>query len=300
METVKLKPAVKDYIWGGKKLFGWGKQSTAEVIAECWELSFHRDGLCVLDDGSGRALRDVATAEDVGKNAAAFGEFPVLIKLIDAAGNLSVQVHPDDEYALKNENSYGKTEMWYVADCDEGAGLYMGFKESISREAFAAKIADGTVLDALNFVKVKKGDSFFIPAGTVHAIGAGVTIIEVQQSSNLTYRVFDYNRVGKDGKPRELHVEKALKVSDLRPYTQPSYAAQGNMRTLAKCKYFTVCESRGDVELGREDSFVSFTAASGEGAADGVTLARGDTYFIPAGKKAKITGDVTLVVTYVE
>lgn len=299
MEIVKLKPSAKDYIWGGKKLFDWGKTSDAAVIAECWELSCHKDGLCYID-GTHTPLKDVATAADFGSAAAKFDAFPVLIKLIDAAGNLSVQVHPSDEYALKNENSYGKTEMWYVADCDEGAGLYMGFKEKISKDKFAEMIADGTVLDALNFVKVKKGDSFFIPAGTVHAIGAGVTIIEVQQSSNLTYRVFDYNRVGADGKPRELHVEKALKVSNLEEYTQPRYDSVNGMRTLAKCKYFTVCESKGDVELHNDASFVSFTVADGCGEINGKKLSRGDTWFIPCGKTAHVTGDVTLVVTFIE
>lgn len=299
MEIVKLRPAVKDYLWGGKKLFGWGKTSDADIIAESWELSFHADGLSFID-GTDTPLKDVVTAKDLGTAASAFPAFPMLIKLIDAEGNLSVQVHPSDDYALKNENSYGKTEMWYVADCRPHAGLYMGFKRKVEREEFERGIKDGSVLDLLNFVEVKKGDSFFIPAGTVHAIGAGVTIVEVQQSSNLTYRVFDYNRLGADGKPRQLHVEKALKVADLNPYTQPEFKSCGSLKTLAKCKYFTVLESKGDVTLKREDSFISVTAADGEGTINGRQIKKGDTFFIPCGCSADIKGGVTAVIAFVE
>ena len=155
MKIEKLYPETKDYIWGGNKLREYGKTSDKDRIAESWELSFHPDGPSRLADG--RELKDVATKKDWGENAAKFPFFPILIKFIDAKDNLSVQVHPSDEYALKNEGQFGKTEMWYIADAEEGAGIYLGFKKDVSAEEFGKAIENDTVLDLLNFFKVKKG-----------------------------------------------------------------------------------------------------------------------------------------------
>ena len=213
-----LAPAFKDYIWGGERLKrDWGKQTDLSPLAESWELSCHEAGPSVVASGewAGRTLAQVLAAHPqfVGTKAEKAGEFPLLIKLIDAAGPLSVQVHPDDDYAERVEHALGKTEMWYVLDAGEGAGIYYGFKRETTLKEMKAAIESNTLTELLNWVPVKKGECFFIPAGTVHAIGAGLLIAEVQQSSNLTYRVYDYGRLGADGKPRPLHIDSVSNES---------------------------------------------------------------------------------------
>ena len=210
-----LSPAFKDYIWGGNRLKrDWGKRTDMTPLAESWELSCHEAGPSVIAGGAyaGRTLGDYLAEhpEDAGTKAQNAGAFPLLIKLIDAAGPLSVQVHPDDAYAREFEHSLGKSEMWLVLDASEGAGIYYGFKRETPLAEMRAAIENNTLTELLSWVPAKTGDCFFIPAGTVHAIGAGLMVAEVQQSSNLTYRVYDYGRVGADGKPRPLHVEKAV------------------------------------------------------------------------------------------
>lgn len=230
MEILKLQPIFKDYIWGGQRLReDFGFQSDLPKLAEGWMLACHQAGMNTIDGGSydGQPLEQVV--ESVGKealcgtNAARFPYFPVLIKLIDAKDNLSIQVHPDNDYARRVENEFGKTEMWYVLDAAPGAQLIYGFKEKISKEAFKAAIENNTLPQVLNHVDIHKGDVFFIEAGTVHAIGKGALIAEIQQNSNVTYRVYDYDRRGADGKPRELHVAKALDVAVPEP---PKYDTQ--------------------------------------------------------------------------
>lgn len=281
----KIDGVTKDYIWGGQRLQKYGY--AGERIAEAWVLSFHPDGMSTT---GGRPV-DVALPRALwGDNCRGFDRFPVLIKLIDAADNLSVQVHPSDEYALAHEGQYGKTEMWYVVDAAEGAGLYVGFKRSMTVAEVKAHIEANTLTDALNFFPVKAGDCFFIPSGTVHAIGKGCLIAEVQQNSNLTYRVYDYGRIGADGKPRALHVEKALAVLDTEKYTpQP----KGDV--LASCRYFTVRVCCGTV--GRDDSFTSVLFL-GDGSVDGHAALAGESYFVPAGERAEIRGHA--IVTTVE
>lgn len=160
MDTVKLKPAVKSYIWGGTNLKKYGKESKEDVISETWELSFHDDGLSLVDSGiyKGKTLKEVVKRDDLGTNVSTFTFFPCLIKLIDSASPLSVQVHPSDEYALKNENSYGKTEMWYILDHEKDAGIYVGFKNNETQNDVEKALNNGTILDKLNFFKVKKGE----------------------------------------------------------------------------------------------------------------------------------------------
>lgn len=293
MEIVKLQAETKDYIWGGRKLADYG--FTAEgKIAEAWALSFHPDGPSKIW-GTDTKLCDAATRADWGSACDGFAFFPVLVKFIDSADNLSVQVHPSDDYALQNEGQFGKTEMWYVVDCDAGAGLYVGLRRDMTREELRQAIQTNTLLDALNFIPVKKGDCYFIPAGTLHAIGKGCTIVEVQQNSNLTYRVYDYDRVGADGKKRPLHIEKAVAVADLSAY-KPTPMPDGY---LARCKYF--CAARqGAGTVGRDTSFTAVTVTGGRGTLNGKPLVKGDTWFIPAGKRARIEGDVTAVTTWVE
>ena len=215
MKIVKLYPECKGNIWGGVKLKEkYGKQTDKSPVAESWELSFHKDGPTRLADG--RTLQEVVAKEELGKNCEGFPFFPMLVKLIDAKQDLSVQVHPSDKYALENENSFGKTEMWYVVEAEAGAGIYLGFKKDTAREEYEAAIKNNTLTELLNFFEVKAGDCYFIPSGTIHAIGTGCLICEIQQNSNLTYRVYDYGRKDKDGKERELHVDKALKVTNLK------------------------------------------------------------------------------------
>lgn len=305
MEIVKLIPAYKDNLWGGTKLkTDWNKQTNLSIVAESWELSCHDAGLSVVANGrdAGKTLKEILTPETLGSTASAFAFFPVLIKLIDAKENLSVQVHPSDEYALAKEGEYGKTEMWYVVDCEEGAGLYCGFQKDISQEEFSARIADNTLLDVLQFFQVKKGDCFFIPSGTIHAIGAGVTICEIQQNSNLTYRVYDYGRIDKKtGKGRDLHVEKAKLVSDLTVYKDKIVPKrEGELDLLARCRYFTVHYKNlnGKCELSADQrSFRTLTFLSGAGKIGDLSYQKGDTFFIPAGYGAFVVEGVGEFIT---
>ncbi len=301
METVKLKAATKDYIWGGNYLKNWGIESDMPTIAEAWVLSFNPSGPSVIASGNdkGKLLMDVATKEDIGLLPASFPFFPVLIKFINSASNLSVQVHPSDEYALKKENQFGKTEMWYVLEAKEGAGLYVGFEKEVTKEQLLQGIKDGNIMNLLHFIPVKAGDSYFIPSGTVHAIGAGVTLIEIQQNSTLTYRLYDYHRKDKNGKERELHVEKALEVLSLKPYQKIDFKKP----IIGSCKYFTsqFGEVKNEADFhARVDSFMSISFLSGEGEVDHIPFHRGDTFFIPANKKAHIEGNGKYILTEVK
>lgn len=288
-EIVALTPAYKNYIWGGENLkTKWGKETTIAPLAESWELSFHPDGPSVIASGQhkGKKLCDVATKQDVGKKAATFPFFPVLIKILDAREDLSVQVHPSDAYALKNENSFGKTEAWYVLDAEEGAGIYCGFRNNVTKEEVAVAIQTGTLTDKLQFIPVKQGQTYFIPSGMVHAIRGGLTICEIQQNSNLTYRVFDYNRLGADGRPRELHVEKALAVMDYSPYCNPTFTANGEDCLLCRCDYFSayeVCAYQSRTFCTDGESFHAITVIDGNGKVGDLSAKKGQTFFVPAG-----------------
>lgn len=309
MSIIKLTAPCKDYIWGGNRLREeYGKVLDSDKIAESWELSCHKDGQSVVACGEyeGRTLTEYIDAKGksvLGTNCDRFEYFPILIKLINAKDNLSVQVHPDNEYAMRVEGEYGKTEMWYIVDCEEGAELLYGFKHEISKEEFAERIANNTLLEVTNNVPVHKGDVFFIEAGTLHAIGKGILIAEIQQNSNTTYRIYDYGRVGADGKPRPLHVEKACEVTELVPPKYPTTAegkAQaiegGEMTLLRSCEYFNVnrLSVDGTVKLTASDkSFNSLLVLDGKVAVsagtDEVTAQKGDSVFIDAG-----TGDYTI------
>lgn len=308
-EPILLSPAFKDYLWGGTRLKEeYGKKSDLEKVAESWELSTHKDGQSVVASGEFAGL---TLGEYIEKNPDALGEdcskfefFPILIKFIDAKDNLSIQVHPDDEYSLAHNGEYGKTEMWYILDCDEGASLYYGFKKEITREEFRKSIEDNTLLDYLNKVEVKKGDVYFIEAGTVHAIGKGIVICEIQQNSNTTYRVYDYNRRDAAGNTRELHVDKAVEVSVTKP---PVIYKQESENVLAKCKYFTVekAEIDGTSEfLIDKSSFKSVIVTEGDGVISvgdcELNVKKGDSVFVPAqdGKFA-IKGKCNIIISYV-
>lgn len=309
MKPVLLLPAFKDYLWGGTRLKEeFGKKSELDIVAESWELSNHKDGQSVVASGEFEGLTFGKYIEKnpsvLGINCNKFEFFPILIKFIDAKDNLSIQVHPDDEYALKNTGGYGKTEMWYILDCEEGASLYYGFKEEITKEQFKKSIEDNTLLDYLNKVEVKKGDVYFIEAGTVHAIGKGIVICEIQQNSNTTYRVYDYDRRDANGNARELHVEKALEVSVTKP---PKEYKPENENVLAKCKYFTVEKSEidGNCEfIVDESSFKSVIVTDGGGtlSMDGfqMQVKKGDSIFVPAQNgKFTVEGKCNIIISYV-
>ncbi len=285
MEIVKLIPAYKSIIWGGNKLKSeYGKNTELSPLAETWELSFHKDGKTVLEDG--RALCDVVSENDLGENCKGFDFFPVLVKFIDAQDKLSVQVHPADEYALKHENSLGKTEMWYIVDADEGAGIYLGFKEDITKEQFERAIAEKTLTDYLKFIPVKKGESYFIPSGTIHAICAGCLICEIQQNSNITYRVYDYGRRDKNGNERELHVAKAIDVTNLSALESKELnisTPDGVLKGINKFFTATLVNIDGEKEFVRDEkSFRCFTCLEGEGRIGDVAIQKGESVFVPA------------------
>ena len=313
-----LSPAFKDYLWGGERLKeDYGKKTDMTPLAESWELSCHPAGPSVIENGpwAGKTLAAYLSAnpQHLRAGAETGAEFPLLIKLIDAAQALSLQVHPDDEYARTRENGQlGKTEMWYVVDAKPGAGIYYGFKRPTTLEEMEAAIRENTLTDLLNWVEAKPGDVFFIPAGTVHAIGAGLLIAEVQQSSNLTYRVYDYGRVGADGKPRELHIAKALDVAKReRPQTpvgptEPAHDVPGGrVQPLVACDRFTVSELSVDglmEENVTPESFVALLCLEGEGAllcgGESYALAKGQSVFLPAGMGAcKLAGSMRLLRT---
>ncbi len=319
MVPLKLKPALKDYIWGGNRLPRvFGIESPYDKTAEAWVLSCHPDGENEIENGAyaGRTLSDVLNNEGrayCGKHSEAFDFFPVLIKLIDAKDDLSVQVHPSDAYALEHEGQYGKTEAWYILDCEEDAEIIYGFSRDLTKEEFRAAIEQGTLLSCVNRVKVKPGDLFFIPSGTLHAICKGILLAEVQQNSNVTYRVYDYGRL-QNGKPRQLHIEKAIDVTNLsavpadgKPQGEPEVKNGCTETLLASCNLFTM--RRLDVEeqttvCADNSSFVSFVAIDGNGVlchGDTVlTLYKGESIFLPAGLgDVEILGKVSLLVTTV-
>lgn len=289
---IKLSPAFKDYLWGGTKLRDvFGKQCDFDTIAESWELSAHPAGNCMVASGRHKGLSFSKYLEIVGKEVlgwkcSSLQSFPLLIKFIDAKQNLSVQVHPNDDYALENESEYGKNEMWYVIDAEPGEGLYIGFNRQVSREEVEQRVADNTILDILNFYPTKPGDVFFIPAGTVHAIGAGNLICEIQQSSNSTYRLYDYGRVDKFGNPRELHLKKALDVLDYGKYGLTNFEVEQEDGVI-RCKYFetTIIDKATKIRLD-DDSFYAVTCIAGTGtlsiAGQNEKASAGDTFFIPA------------------
>ena len=315
MKILKLTPAIKDYIWGGTRLSKeFDMVSFTDRQAEAWVLSCHEAGHSIVENGEdkGKTLAEVIAEKGrsyLGTNCEKFSFFPILIKLIDARDNLSVQVHPDDEYAMKVEGEYGKTEAWYIMDCDDDAEIIYGFKKDITKEEFRKSIEENTLLEYVNRVKVKKGDIFFIEAGTLHAICKGILLAEVQQNSNTTYRVYDYGRL-QNGKPRELHVEKALDVTSTKAIDASGKPMGGTVKKdgfsetlLTTCELFTM--KRLDIEekavvTADSTSFVSLVCLEGNGVVmhgdSCVTLYKGESLFIPASYgEVEILGNLTVL-----
>jgi len=299
MKIHKLYPPFKDYLWGGKKLNElYGKGTSGDIIAESWEASCHPDGETKLSDG--RTLREyIAENPEVLGSERISDEFPILIKFIDAKSNLSLQVHPDDKTAKELENGVGKTEMWYVVDADKGSKIYCGIKDDVTKEDIKCAIEDNTLESKLCVFDSKKGDVFFVEAGTVHAIGAGNLILEIQQNSNITYRLYDWGRVDKNGNPRELHVEKGLISTKICPLKKQSTPKDNDLRVLGISKYFKVSEltlsGKRSLETDKK-SYNVVTLVSGMAKLEDMSLKAGDSVFIPAGYgKWTLEGDATVI-----
>ncbi len=302
-----LIPVGKDYLWGGNRLNDdFSKGINLDPLAETWECSTHPHGLSVVGSGefTGKTLKNVIEVHPdyLGKHAEHVGDLPVLIKLIDADKDLSVQVHPDDEYAKRFENgSNGKTEFWYVVDATKDAQLIYGFHHSCTRKEVEQSINDNTFEFLLQKIPVKRDDVFLIKSGTVHAIGAGTLVAEIQECSDLTYRLYDYNRVDKDGKKRELHVKKALDVANLEATSEPQqpmrvlrYTPGCATELLERCSYFQVERMlinteriRAMVGFSSDDlSFKVMLCIGGCGVIsfdnESINFFKGDCIFIPA------------------
>ena len=302
MSPLKFEPILKTIVWGGEKIAPYkGIETEQKHIGESWELSGVAGNESVVADGplKGKTIAQLVKeykADLVGKHVYenTGDEFPLLIKFIDALSDLSIQVHPNDELAAKRHNgSKGKTEMWYVVDAEPGAHLLSGLTEKITPEQYAAKVADGTITDVLARYEVHPGDVFFLPAGRIHAICGGCFIAEIQQTSDITYRIYDYGRLGLDGKPREVHTELAKDAIDYTVY--PDYRThyeprQNEEQEVVSCKYFTT--SIYDLtlpyakDLSEIDSFLVVMCLTGSGAieVDGeeVPVHQGETVLIPA------------------
>lgn len=314
MYAMIMRPVFKDYLWGGDRLIReYHKPADKLPVAESWELSCHPDGESTIGNGeeAGNTLRRVLEANPqlMGSGFHHASDFPILVKLIDAKQQLSLQVHPDDEYAWLHENQSGKNEMWYIIDCGADAELIIGLKQELTKEALQASLFEGTILDYANRIQINPGDCYCIPAGTLHGIGKNTMILEVQQSSNITYRVYDYDRIDTDGQKRPLHIHQAADVINTSPFHNLcddllSSAKDGlSIRQLSDWKYFFSYELKlsGAAELFCEkDSFHSLTLLNGcislKHAAQKADMAPGETHFIPAGLgRYRLTGEGTAI-----
>ncbi len=312
---IRLSPVFKDYLWGGTKLRDiYHKSCDYDTIAESWELSAHESGQSIVASGKhkGQTFGDYLTTvgKDVlGWKCSPLQSFPLLIKFIDAKENLSVQVHPDDDYALRYENQYGKNEMWYIIDTEPDAGIYVGFNKAVSREEVQQRVQDNTIMEVLNFYPTKPGDVFFIPAGTVHAVGKGNLLCEIQQSSNCTYRLYDYDRKDKFGNRRELHIQNALNVMHFEKYIPPHFDNPTNRdgKMLVRCKYFesVLYEVTDQISVSlNDDRFYSAVAVKGTGRLQigyfSMEIRAGDSIFIPAQhSNLIISGNIHVIISSV-
>lgn len=317
MEILKLQPCGKDYLWGGTRLRDeYGKKIDLTPLAETWECSVHPDGPSEISNGEfkGQTLAEVLKQhpEYLGTKVKN-GKLPVLVKFIDAKKDLSVQVHPDDDYALEHEGDNGKMEMWYVIDAEEGTSLIYGFRHKVTEEILRNAVETGSLDKHLQRIKVHKGDVYYVPAGTVHGIGAGILVAEIQESSNVTYRVYDYERVDKNGRKRELHFDKAVQVMDMdvapdarqKPRMVKHYPGCSR-ELLCRCKYFEterIQVTKGFSFSVREESFQVLMCLAGCGQVETMDaeqkpmrFGKGETLFLPAGiGRCLVLGDTTLL-----
>ena len=306
----KFKPILKSLIWGGEKIAPYkGIDTEMKAIGESWEISGVKDNESIVAGGAddGMTIPELIARDKEAllgkKNYNRFGlEFPLLIKFIDARQDLSIQVHPDDTLAWERHQSKGKTEMWYVVDADPGSSLRSGFAKQVTPEEYEASIADNTITDLLAEYDIKAGDLFFLPAGRIHSIGAGAFIAEIQQTSNITYRIYDFNRVDANGNPRELHTEQSKAVIDysVQDDYRTHYVAENDKCTeLVSCPYFTTSLYKltrpYEMELAQLDSFVIIICTKGNGTitdneGNCMTVRQGESILVPATATAlKIT-----------
>ena len=298
----KFKPILKSMLWGGDKIIPYKEvESDKKQVGESWEISGVKDNESVVAEGvdAGMKLPELIERDKAAllgrSNYERFGkEFPLLIKFIDARQDLSIQVHPNDKLAWERHQSKGKTEMWYVIHAEEGACIYAGFQEQLTPEAYARKVADGTILDSIAKHEVHSGDVFYLPAGRIHAIGKGVLLAEVQQTSDLTYRIYDWDRVDAEGKGRELHTALAIDAIDFEADADLLHRkynlAMGGEAKVIESPYFTMVmhDVAGSKELDRSmlDSFIIYIAIKGDMTivADGASesLKEGEVVLIPA------------------
>ena len=302
---LKFQPILKSIIWGGNDISKFKNlENIEDGIGESWEISAVEDNISIVKNGklAGKPL-DVLINEAKGqlvgeKVYSKFGnKFPLLIKFIDAQDDLSIQVHPDDELAEKRHNSFGKTEMWYVVKAKPDAFIISGFKDKITPEQYLEKVEDNTFTDALQKHMVKEGDVYFLPAGRVHAIGSGCFIAEIQQTSNITYRIYDYNRKDAHGKGRELHTELAKDAIDYTVYDsyETEYKTEKNeLVELVSCEYFTTnllyLDKQFDQNISDIDSFIVYMCLEGsctivDDKQNKITIEQGETILIPASAK---------------
>lgn len=298
---LKFKPILKERLWGGTKLKDvLGKPIESEVTGESWELSGVSGDISEVAEGplKGMSLTEIIQKEKeklLGKSVVErFGlDFPILIKFIDAKKDLSIQLHPNDDLAKKRHNSFGKTEMWYVMDADPGARLIVGFNKTVEKEEYVKSLEENTLLDLMHYEEVKEGDTFFINTGKIHAIGAGVMLAEIQQTSDITYRVFDFNRRDTNGNLRELHTELALDAMDYerKDDFRVTYPSKNNVHnTMVDSPYFKTnylnIDETMSVDLSERDSFTIYMCVGGQASitnSEGsTTLKRGETVLVPA------------------
>ena len=298
----KFKPILKSMLWGGEKLIPYkGLESDKTSVGESWEISGVKGNESIVADGpdAGMSLPELIARDKAAllgqNNYERFGkEFPLLIKFIDARQDLSIQVHPNDKLAWERHQSKGKTEMWYVVDADPGSRLRSGFAKSVTPDEYEQSIADNTITDLLQEYDIHAGDVFFLPAGRIHSIGAGAFIAEIQQTSNITYRIYDFNRCDDNGNPRELHTEMSKAAIDytVLPDYRTYYDAQPDRQTqLVSCRYFTtsLCKLTKPytMELANLDSFVILICTRGNGTVtdsegNSITMRQGESILVPA------------------
>lgn len=301
MYPLKFYPILKERLWGGQKLKTvLGKNIPNDITGESWEVSTVEGDVSIVSNGklSGTSLQDLIDRhpEDVlGKNVfERFGkEFPILIKFIDAKLDLSIQLHPNDELAKARHNSFGKTEMWYIMNADDDAKLIVGFNQDVTKEEYSKSLEGDRLLELLNYENVKEGDTFFVNTGKIHAIGAGVLLAEIQQTSDITYRVFDFNRRDRNGDLRELHTEQALDAIDYEKkddfkvhYTDK----KDRVNDMVSCPYFTTnflnLSTDFEQDVSQRDSFTIYMCVGGSVSVENEdgreTIKNGETILIPA------------------